>query len=372
MKRILLFLLLFFWILWANLDWNSKLSEVQGYVTVIESLTPQKNSLRNVIAIQPFMVESDYLLKERFQRKMEIYLEKSKESGFIGKFSIVLLPEYLGTWLVIQNEKTSIAKSSSLMFAMLQLILSNPFRFIEFFPESKSDEDRIASTLFRSKAKLMARTYQETFSYLARKYNVYISAGSIVLPDPRISDNQIQINPKGKLQNSSFLFLPDGSIHPHIVKKVFPIESEKPFITPSNLETIAKFPLEIGQIGILICADSWYPEPYKKLQGAELVLVNSYCAQDGSMNMIWKGYSGAETPSDIDLKDIGRIKEKEAWMKYSLPGRIHLSRARHGVLVFLRGHLWNLGSDGYPIFVSEGKLLNPTPTDKAGIYQMAF
>ncbi|MGY6742952.1 MAG: nitrilase-related carbon-nitrogen hydrolase [Cecembia sp.] len=371
---ILILSILVIWAIWANTGSWSTLPEVAPNISHVESLTPlPADSIQgNVVGIQPYMLESDYLSEERFFQKLEAYYQKAKEEGFLKSNTIVLLPEYLGTWLVILDEKPSVAKSSTLTWAMAQLVLTNPFEFFKHYPLSKNEEDRIASTLFRMKADQMAKAYERSFLTLSKKYQVFTAAGSINLPDPQVIDNQIIVKKEGALYNSSFLFGPDGSIFPQVIKKSFPISSEKPFIAASPPTAIPSFQLPMGKVGILVCADSWYPEAYQAIKGVDLVLVNSYCAVDGAMEVPWAGYNGAPAPTDVDLSDIGEISEQEAWQKYALPGRIGLSGAKHGVNVFLRGELWDLGTDGQPFFIQNGNLLPIQSADKGGIWNMDY
>jgi len=376
MKKIALssLIIILLWTFWAHTGNLKGLPEVEAHISQIENLSPPlTDSIQgNVVGIQPYMEESDYLSEERFFQKMEFYFEKAREAGFFKNNTIVLLPEYLGTWLVILDEKPSVAKASTLTWAMAQLILTNPFEFIKYYPLSNNEEDRIASTLFRIKSIQMAKAYEKCFLTLSKKYQVFINAGSINLPDPEVIDNQIIVNKEAALYNSSFLFGPDGSIFPQVIKKVFPIESEKPFITASPSSTIPSFALPFAKVGILVCADSWYPEAYEAIKGVDLVLVNSYCAVDGAMEVRWAGYNGAPAPADVDLSDIGEISEQEAWKKYALPGRIGISGARNGANVFLRGHLWDLGTDGQPFFIRNGELIHLHAAEKAGIWNMYF
>lgn len=370
----LILFILVIWAIWANTGKLSALPELAPNISHFENLKPlQTDSIQgNVVGMQPYMLESDYLSEERFFQKLEAYYQKAKEEGFLKSNTIVLLPEYLGTWLVILDEKPSVAKSSTLTWAMAQLVLANPFEFIKHYPLSKNEEDRIASTLFRMKADQMAKAYERSFLTLSKKYQVFTSAGSINLPEPQVIDNQIIVKKEGALYNSSFLFGPDGSIFPQVIKKSFPISSEKPFIAASPTTAIPSFELPLGKVGILVCADSWYPEAYEAIKGVDLVLVNSYCAVDGAMEVPWAGYNGAPAPTDVDLSDIGAISEQEAWQKYALPGRIGLSGAKHGVNVFLRGELWDLGTDGQPFFIQNGNLLPIQSADKGGIWNMDY
>jgi hypothetical protein len=47
------------------------------------------------------------------------------------------------------------------------------------------------------------------------------------------------------------------------------------------------------------------------------------------------------------------IHRRVAWLKYALAGGMAGAEIRHGINVFLRGALWNLGSDGHTILVRE-------------------
>ncbi|WP_291787390.1 nitrilase-related carbon-nitrogen hydrolase [Cecembia sp.] len=376
MKKFVILILSVFviWAIWANTESWSTLPEMAPNISHVENLIPLPiDSLQgNVVGIQPYMLESDYLSETRFFQKLEAYYQKAKEEGYLSSNTIVLLPEYLGTWLVILDEKPSVAKASSLTWAMAQLVLTNPFEFIKHYPLSKNEEDRIASTLFRMKANQMAKAYERSFLTLSKKYQVFTAAGSINLPEPQVIDNQIIVKKEAPLYNSSFLFGPDGSIYPTVIKKAFPIDSEKPFIAASSPAAIPSFELPMGKVGILVCADSWYPEAYEAIKGVDLVLVNSYCAVDGAMDVPWAGYNGTPAPHDVSLNDIGKISEQEAWKKYALPGRLGLSGAKHGVNVFLRGELWDLGTDGQPFFIRKGTLLLSQAAEKGGIWNMDY
>jgi hypothetical protein len=58
--------------------------------------------------------------------------------------------------------------------------------------------------------------------------------------------------------------------------------------------------------------------------------------------------------------DIGSITQEDAWVKYTLPGRLPGSGIPAGMTVFLRGKLWDLGTDGGTILV-RGQKTNVLP-----------
>lgn len=365
-------LILIGWGIWANVGYSVEIISTESYISLVTDINSDSSdkSTGNIVGIQPFMLPSDYLSEELFFEKMDAYFQEAEQVGFFGDKTVVLLPEYLGTWLVIANEKVAVSQASTLTGAMGILLLSNPFKFIQHFSSSKTDEDRIASTLFRMKSEEMARIYSTTFQQLAKNYGVHIVAGSINLPGARVTNGTIQVSSDGPIKNTSFVFTPTGNILPHAIEKAFPIESELPFVTAANPANIPTLELPIGKIGVLVCADSWFPESYQAIQSAAIILVSSYCAGDGAMDIPWAGYNGAPAPSDVDIQDIGTLTEQEAWKKYALPGRISSTQARHGANIFLRGQLWDLGTDGQPFFILNGELLDVKEAEKGGIWNL--
>jgi hypothetical protein len=119
------------------------------------------------------------------------------------------------------------------------------------------------------------------------------------------------------------------------------------------------FETPAGRLGVLICADAWYPEPYAALRadGAELVAVPSFIESAGLWDSPWKGYSGNPPPPGVDLGDIGRLTEGQARRKYSLAGRLAESGARRGLDIYLRGTLWDMQADsGTAVGLRDGEV----------------
>ncbi|EJP16346.1 MULTISPECIES: nitrilase-related carbon-nitrogen hydrolase [Leptospira] len=345
-----LFLILILYGIWSYMDRSSWEQTPDSRLKRIESFG--KNLKKgNLLGIQPWMYPIDYSNEINFSKKIQSYLEEASKNGYINPKTIVVFPEYLGTWLVVAGEKTSVVKSDKLEDSMRTLILSNPVSFIFNFFKAQG-KDKIRDALFRMKAEKMLSIYSNTFSGMAKKWGVTIVAGSILLPEPYILEGKIQIR-NGALKNVSYVFLPDGRVAENSPEKIYPIEDEKPFVAASTLKNLKIIQSPMGKIGVLVCADSWYPEVYEifKKQNVNFVVVPSYVAPDGAMSEVWKGYNGSKNPTDIRLEDVHRISEGEAWLKYALAGRILKSGATHGMNVFLRGSLWDLGSDGEIILV---------------------
>ena len=323
----------------------------------------------SLVGIQPVMTPQDYATPALFARKLDAALAQARDSGCLTPRSVVVFPEYIGTWLVAVGEKRSLYDRATINAAMRTLVLSNPLRFVRAFLAAPKVADKLTDSLFRMQAARMAAVYHDTFAGLARRYAVAIVAGSIVLPDPFIADGRLTPRRGAPLYNASVVYRPDGSPHPQIVRKVFPIAGELPFTAAAAPEALPVFDLPPGPTGVLICADAWYPQPYRTLRakGAAILLVPSFFTGVGGMQRPWPGYDGAPPPADVDPADVGRLTERQAWLKYALPGRIAASGARYGLNLFLRGVFWEIHADGEPILVHEGRLLEGPPAPGGSI-----
>ncbi|MFN5171285.1 MAG: nitrilase-related carbon-nitrogen hydrolase [Cyclobacteriaceae bacterium] len=362
------------WAWWSNTNRSPDWTSSDAHLDVYQEIRADTSCSRNIVAIQPYMVPQDYLTEQHFSEKIRLYLKSAQQKGYLKERTVVVLPEYLGTWLVLENEKEWASEVSKLNYAMAILILSNPVDFAKWWMRSKREEDRVAAAIFRMKATRMARSYSRVFKELAKDYKVTINAGSILLPGPTVEGGQIRVDLSESLYNTSFFFMPDGSIYPSAVRKSFPTSDELPFVAAAPINELPVFDLSIGKTAALVCADSWYPESYTKIKelGAEVVLVNSYCSTSGAMSKFWGGYDGAPAPPDVDLSTVGKITEGEAWVRYALPGRLESSGALVGVNVFLRGELWDLGTDGQPFLIRNGERLNVASSSNAGIWSLCW
>lgn len=362
------------WLTWSFTGRNYSELKPESFLDHMETVSVDSACARNIVAIQPYMLTSDYLTEERFYNKLNLYFDAARQQGYFNERTVVLLPEYLAAWLVIVNEKQSVATAASIDEAMRIIILSNPVSFMIQYLRSGLGHNRTASAIFKMKAAVMAEVYSTVFSQLAKKYQVTIVGGSILLPGPSVRERTIVTDLSASLYNITCIFHPDGSIDSQVVKKAFPIQAELPLIQACPVKDIPVFDLPAGKTAVLICADSWYPESYKQADSlkAEIVLVNSYATGNNTMTGLWKGYDGSAMPSDVDPRDVGSLTELEAWKKYALPGRLSSTGAHIGVTVFLRGQLWDLGADGTLFLLQDNQLLETGQSEKAGIWNLCF
>jgi hypothetical protein len=153
---------------------------------------------------------------------------------------------------------------------------------------------------------------------------------------------------KGSLYNAAFVFRPDGFAESLPARKSFPVSDELPFVAAAPVSSLPVFDTPAGKLGVLVCADSWFPEAYRQLrdQGVELLAVPSASTHGYQWYDPWSGYSGWPVPEDVDRRDIGVLTERQAWGKYALAGRMASAGARAGINVFLYGDLWDLEFNG--------------------------
>ncbi|TGL18610.1 carbon-nitrogen hydrolase family protein [Leptospira levettii] len=311
-----------------------------------------------VIGLEPFLNKYSYATEESFYSSLKEYFQKAKveETIYVDR-SIVVLPEYIGTWLVVTAEDKSIFEKTTIAEAMEELVKQNLGSFLWHYLFSNSfSKDHLKETLFRMKAWQMADRYQRIFSRLALEYRVAIVAGSIVLPHPKVVEGKITPT-DGPLENVSFYFHPDGRVDEQIVRKLFPIEEEKQFLVEGTLSQNPTYRTPIGKLYTMICADSWFPEVYQELENseAEILAVPSFVAPSDAWQTKWNGYNGYANPKDVTTKDIGSITEKTAWKKYAMLGRLKVPSVKLGINVFFRGEIWDMTAGGDAFFQKLGK-----------------
>ncbi|OGQ18613.1 MAG: hypothetical protein A2138_14575 [Deltaproteobacteria bacterium RBG_16_71_12] len=305
----------------------------------------------NLLGVQVWLTPRDYADRARLRARLDGWLDLARRQGLVDERTVVVFPEYAGAWLVAEGEGPDVIDAPDIAAAMTALALAHLPDFAAARLGAPA-EDADAYAAFAIKAERMAEAITEVFGGLARDHGVTVVSGSALLPAPEVKDGAIAVTPGAPLQNVAFVFAPGGELHGDVVRKAFPIESELPFVEPADPAVLPVFDTPAGRLGVLICADSWYPASYRALeeQGAELLAVPVFAT--GAWRGPWKGYNGADEPGDVDLADIETITEDQAWMKYSAPGRAPRAALMKALTVTLRGHYWDLHAEGQPLVVN--------------------
>lgn len=307
----------------------------------------------NLLGIQPELYPTDYQSPGRLHRKLAAYLEKARQQGLLNEKTIVVLPEHIGTWLMISGEKDELYQAPTAKEAMNWLAVSNPLKFARALISAQG-ESRLEDAHLRMKAKSMAKDYQALFGGLAKEFRVTLVAGSIVLPEPSVRDGALTIG-RGALYNSSVVFGRDGVPMGQPQRQMHPVFAEHEVIKANGKHSLNVVDTPAGRLGVMIGSDSWYPDNYRKLDehGAQLVAVPAFVAGRGTWEQPWSGYKGLVTPASVSLKP-GELSEGQAWHRLTLTAQPPSSQAKAGVSVFLRGHFWDQASAGQSFLSSNG------------------
>ncbi|CRM30325.1 MULTISPECIES: carbon-nitrogen hydrolase family protein [Pseudomonas] len=309
----------------------------------------------NLLGIQPELFPADYQSLERLHLKLSAYLQKAREQGLINDKTVVVLPEHVGTWLMLAGEKNELYQATHLKDAMNWLSISNPLQFLRAWISATGD-NRMDDAYLRMKAPGMARDYQVLFGGLAKEFGVTLVAGSIALPNPSVNLGQLQVG-HGALYNVSVVFAADGLPLGQPQRQLYPIYDERGFIEPGDENIVSVVDTPAGRLGVLIGSDSWYPDNYRKLneQGAQLIAVPAYVTGRDTWDRPWRGFKSVSTPSEVSLKP-EETSEGEAWRRLTLISQPPISQATAGMSVFLRGQFWDLGSAGQSFLSRNGQL----------------
>ncbi len=308
----------------------------------------------NLLGIQPELYPTDYQSPERLHRKLAAYLQQAQDQGLLNDKTIVVLPEHVGTWLMISGEKDELYQAPTLTEAMNWLAASNPLLFARAWLTAKGS-NRLNDAHLRMKSKSMAKDYQALFGGLAKEFHVTLVAGSIVLPEPSIRDGQLKSG-SGALFNSSVVFGRDGVPLGQPQRQMHPIFDQRDVLEGEDQHAINVVDTPAGRLGILIGSDSWYPDNYRKLdaQGAQLVAVPAFVVGHNVWDQPWGGYKGSSTPSSVSLKP-GEVSEGQAWHRLTLTAQPPANNALAGMSVFLRGQFWDKLSSGQSFLSSNGQ-----------------
>ncbi len=316
-----------------------------------------------LLGVEPELEPSCYRSADAFAAAVSAPLEQARAAGWLGPRTVAVYGEHVGTWLVALGENESVHRAARVADASRIMALRHLPRFALAMLGSRS-ADRPAEAVFRLKAGAMAATYQETFGWVARHHGITIVAGSLVLPRPIVRAGRLAAGP-GPLENVSAVFGPDGRLYERLARKCFPVAQERSWLGAGSVVDLPAFETPAGRLGVLVCADSWYPACWARLRdlGTEIVAVPSHVLSDEVWLGAWLGYSGTPAPADVDPVDIGALSEAEAWLKYAMAGRIASCGARVGMTTLLRGRFWDIGTGGRSTVIRDGvvKVVEPDP-----------
>ncbi len=308
-------------------------------------------------------IPSDYQSLPRLHRKLAAYLQQARSLGLLNARTVVVLPEHVGTWLVLRGEKDDIFQALNQQEAMNWLMAGNPLKFTHALFKAKG-RSRLDDARLRMKAQAMASDYQALFGGLAKEFGVTLVAGTLLLPTPFVEQGTLKFG-SGSLYNASLTFGADGRPLGQPQRQLYPTFDQRGYVLGAADQAMNVVDTPAGRLGILIGSDSWYPNAYRQLDalGVKLIAVPAHVTGKGSWERPWRGFRSAVTPPEIGLRP-GELSEGEAWHRLTLNARPADSQSIASLTVFLRGQLWDQRSAGQSFISYNGQIL--TQDDAAG------
>ncbi|HET9590620.1 MAG TPA: hypothetical protein VFO91_17665, partial [Anaerolineales bacterium] len=83
------------------------------------------------------MTLQDYASKESFFNKLNSYLLIARREKYMDSKTIILFPEYVGTWLVLAGESETILHAETLQAAERLMVFHHPLEFLSHFLTSR-------------------------------------------------------------------------------------------------------------------------------------------------------------------------------------------------------------------------------------------
>lgn len=202
----------------------------------------------NLLGIEPELSPRDYQSLALLHLKLAAYLSAARDAGLLNDKTVVVLPEHIGTWLMLRGEKSELYQAANLNEALHWLALSNPLAFANAWVRADG-ESRINDAYLRMKAGQMAADYQTLFGGLAKEFGVTVVAGSIALPDPRIENGRLLAG-SGPLYNSSVVFDRNGAPLGAPQRQRLPTHDAQSYIQPSSSQQLNVLDTPAGRLGI--------------------------------------------------------------------------------------------------------------------------
>jgi len=222
--------------------------------------------------------------EEVFRRKMRDY---ASEASLMWKGSnhIIVFPEFFATFLYPSFRKLSFEETTAktlVKYAIKNMGLSfNPFK-----------------KAFLKDALEIEAYYHGVFSTIAREFETYLLAPSILLPIVDEESERGRFIRDGRLYNMAYLFNPWGKLLTRALKhNLTKAENSVLFSRGESVDNVVH--TEIGVIGTAICYDMFFQSEIERLDsaGCEVILVPSCNFAE------WKGSMGGSTQERIWFAD---------------------------------------------------------------------
>lgn len=312
-------------------------------------LAPSAEARVRLIGIQLYLPIAVYRDLPTFQRYIESSTDDAIRRAALrpGETPVIVFPEHIGTFLAFTDQGPAFYAAPTLARAVLFCFFSNPslyFRHIALsFSVGRWDifETFLGfGNFLRFRAGWTWRAYLDSFSALARRHRAVVVAGSISIPRPEDFDKSFP-----PVYGTSAVFGPDGGLL-GVVRKQHPVSEETLFMTPAPPSELHPIATPAGNVGVLICSDSWFSDAYDLLRDSDMLAVPGI-GEDGlqAFDRALRAYrrDGLGGPAAVAE---GTRSYWDSFFRKGLVSKMHLTRARAAIMPFLTGPIIDLESGG--------------------------
>lgn len=281
----------------------------------------------NIAAIQFKCSVDDYKNAVTFKNRIETKIEEALKKADASCPTLTVFPEHIGTPMILFNSYNAVHEKPSFSQAVSYLVNSNLSSVLSF--KVKYGISFIRALLLSS-TKSMEREYRTVFSGCAKKYGVYIAAGSIALGD--IDTNGIPRVSGANVYNVSYLFGPDGAVLGK-QKKVHLVdfEGKNGFdLSGGKIDELNVFDTPIGSLGIAICLDGFREDVIDRLNtlGADILV------QPSANNGLWTEW------------------QQEDWLNGAYLAVHEKKKFKYAVNSMMTGNMFDLSFEGQSAIIS--------------------
>jgi predicted amidohydrolase len=288
-----------------------------------------------LVAIQMKLELNDFHSRERYEEKIKNLMGQVADKITPEIPALVVFPEDVGLMLIAQGNEATLNSVETIEEAIKKMTMK--YFFPVLWQRLKYSISWVPA-LYYHHHRIIAGTYFETFSMLAKKYQVYIVAGSVPLPHYQFNNGQAlyQEEPLGpEIYNSSYLFGPDGKVIGYQDKvHLLELEQEEGLhLTPGKIEDIKVFPTDVGRLGIAICLDGFKEDVIGKLreQQADILIQPS------------------ANPKPWDKE------QQEDWLTGSYQYTYQLNYFKYAINPMMNGEFFNLSFYGQSSIITGGE-----------------
>jgi predicted amidohydrolase len=226
----------------------------------------------NVAAVQFKWRIEDYRNRTTLQSRINSIMESIRARVDADIPLLAVFPEYIGTPVLLFDSYSTIKDKAVFADAVQGLIMANLPSVLRYKLRYGVSFVR---ALLLSKSIAMENDYVSIFSPAAKKYNAYIVAGSITLPDFKTRRNKRHID-GSSVYNMSYFFGPDGSLIGSQKKiHLLDFECKSGFdLSKGDLENLKAFDTPFGSVGIAICLDAFKEDvcDFLSQSGADILI----------------------------------------------------------------------------------------------------